>query len=58
MHPVHDPRFLARLGPVLRVATEEMVKEEMPHEIAHLLIRLRELETAAREQPRREPNQG
>jgi hypothetical protein len=35
-----------------------MVKQEMPHEIAHLLTRLRELETAAREQPRSEPDQG
>jgi hypothetical protein len=45
------------LGPVLRVATEAMVKEQMPHEIAHLLTRLRELETAAHEQAAREPEQ-
>jgi len=55
VHRLYDPHFLKRFGPVLRVAMEDMVKEEMPQEIGDLLSRLRQLEPSARRRARREP---
>ena len=57
VHRLYDPHFLKRFGAVLRVATEDMVKEEMPQELGDLLCRLRQLEPSARRQARREPGQ-
>lgn len=56
MHRLFDPQFLRRLGPVLRVATEDMVKGEMPHEIERLISRLRQLEPIARPHQARAPD--
>jgi hypothetical protein len=55
VHRVYDPQDLKRFGPVLRVATEDMIKEEMPYEIGHLLSRLRQLEPTARPRPGHKP---
>jgi hypothetical protein len=57
VHRLYHPHFLKRFGPVLRVAMEDMVKEEMPQEIGDLLSRLRQLEPSARRQARRDPAQ-
>jgi hypothetical protein len=57
VHRVYDPHDLKRFGRVLLVATEDMAKEEIPHEIGHLLSRLRQLEPTVRPRPRREPHQ-
>jgi hypothetical protein len=57
VHRLYNPHFLKRFGPVLRVAMEDMLKEEMPREIGDLLSRLRQLEPSARRHARREPGQ-
>ena len=57
MHRFHDPHFLDRFGRVLRVAMEDMMKEEMPREIGDLLFRLRQLEPSAPRQARRPRDQ-
>ena len=53
VHRLHDPHVLERLGCVLRAATEDMAKEELPHDLGRLLSHLGELEVTGR--PRRRP---
>ena len=56
VHRLHDPHVLERLGCVLRVATAAMAKEELPHDLGHLLSRLAELEVTIRPRRRRAPD--
>ena len=53
VHRLHDPHMLERLGCVLRAATEDMAKGELPHDLGRLLSHLGELEVTGR--PRRRP---
>jgi hypothetical protein len=43
-----EPHFLEKLGPVLRTATEDITKEDLPPVIGHLLARLHQLEAIGR----------
>ena len=45
-HPYRDLDLLAKLGPVLRAASDDIATEVLPQDLARLLRRLRELELA------------
>jgi len=50
VYRLHGPPVLEKLGCVLRAAMDDMAKEELPHDLARLLARLAQLESA---RPRR-----
>jgi hypothetical protein len=51
VHGFKDLHVLERLGCGLRLAMENVAKEELPHELGALLLRLAQLQPTARARP-------